>query len=68
MIKNPNAQAALDITRGIIHDQRINPTWSPTDDQIMNRIRDYLAESDPRLTDTYRPSRIFAAIRFALID
>jgi hypothetical protein len=64
MIKNPNSQAALDIARGIKHDQAINPTWSPTDSQIEFRIREYLEGGDPRIA--YDRDRIMTLIKFAI--
>lgn len=66
MITNRNAQAALDITRGIIHDQEINPTWTPTDSQIDCRIRDYCAEEDPK--NPLDRDRIRKVVRFAIFD
>ncbi len=61
---NPHTRAALDITRGIIHDTRINPTWTPTDSQINARIRDYCDQGDPNAP--LDRDHIFKLVRYAL--
>lgn len=62
---NPNAKAALDIARSITHDQGINPTWTPTPDQIEFRVRDYLRDDR---SDRFDRDRIIRILTFIFID
>lgn len=66
MTTSPINTAALDIARGIQHDQRINPTWSPTRDQIERRVRNYCDEGDPN--NPLDRDRILTILIFIFID